>query len=118
MLNLFFTSLTAFAQAADAAATAQQPPVWMQFVPFIIIIGVFYIFLIRPQARRQKETQAFLSALKTGDQVITQSGILGRVSGLNEQVVTLEIAPEVQIKVLRSQVLMSQSVLQAKKEGK
>ena len=119
MLNLLFV-LQAFAQTtADAvAATPQQPPVWMQFVPFVIIIGVFYIFLIRPQAKKQKEAQSFLSSLKTGDQVITQSGILGRITGLNEQIVTLEIAPEVQIKVLRAQVLMSQSALQAKKEGK
>lgn len=120
MIQLLLTSMQAIAQTATetAAAAPQQPPVWMQFVPFVIIIGVFYIFLIRPQAKKQREAQAFLSALKTGDQVITQSGILGRITGLNEQVVTLEIAPEVQIKVLRAQVIASQAVLQAKKEGK
>ena len=120
MLNLLFSSMQAFAQTAtDAAAAApQQAPVWMQFVPFVIIIGVFYFFLIRPQAKKQRETQTFLSALKNGDQVITQSGILGRVTGLTEQVATLEVASEVHIKVLRSQILMSQAGLQAKKEGK
>ena len=81
MLNLLFVT-QAFAQATtETAAAAGQPPVWMQFVPFVIIIGVFYIFLIRPQAKKQKEAQAFLSGLKTGDQVITNSGILGRITG-------------------------------------
>lgn len=120
MLNLVLASVQAFAQTATeaAAATPQQPPAWMQFVPFVIIIGVFYIFLIRPQAKKQREAQTFLSGLKNGDQVITQSGILGRITGMTDQVVTLEIAHDTQIKVLRAQILMSQSVLQAKKEGK
>lgn len=107
------------AQAAQGATTgAQQAPGWMQFVPFAVIIGVFYFFLIRPQAKKQRESQNFLAALKVGDQVVTQSGILGRIAGMNEQVVTLEIANNVQIKVLRSLVMMSQAALQTKKEEK
>jgi len=122
MFKLLLTSFNALAEGAAATASAEavpaQAPVWMQFVPFIIIIGVFYVFLIRPQAKRQKEAQEFLGSLKVGDQVITQSGILGRIAGLNDQVATLEIAHDVQIKVLRAQILMPQSALQAKKEGK
>lgn len=125
LVNLFFTGVQAFAQTADsaanvaAAATAAPPaPAWMQFVPFVIIIGVFYFFLIRPQAKKQKETQTFLESLKVGDQVITASGILGRIAAMTDQIVTLEVAHAVQIKVLRAQVLMSQALLQAKKEGK
>jgi len=123
LVNLFVTGVQAFAQTAETAApgataaAAQQPPQWMQFVPFVIIIGVFYFFLIRPQAKKQKETQTFLQSLKVGDQVITQSGILGRIAAMTDQIVTLEIANQVQIKILRAQVLMSQAVLQAKKEG-
>lgn len=125
LANLFFTGVQAFAQTADNAAnvavatTAAPPaPAWMQFVPFVIIIGVFYFFLIRPQAKKQKETQTFLESLKVGDQVITASGILGRIAAMTDQIVTLEVANAVQIKVLRAQVLMSQALLQAKKEGK
>ena len=122
MLTVLFLSLQSLAQeTAAVAATAQtQPPAWMQFVPFVIIIAVFYIFLIRPQAKKQKETQSFLSGLKSGDQVITQSGILGKVTGMNEQVVTLEIASQVMVKVLRTQIMAPQSMLntaQPKKEG-
>lgn len=107
----------AFAQEV-AAGAPEQAPSWMQFVPFLVIIGVFYFFLIRPQAKKQKETATFLSGLKNGDLVITQSGILGRITGLTETIATLEVASEVHIKVLRSQISMPQSVLQAKKEGK
>lgn len=123
MFKLLFSSLQVLADmpavAADMATAApQQAPAWMQFVPFVIIIGVFYFFLIRPQAKKQKETSQFLSGLKNNDLVITQSGILGRITGLTDSVATLEVANGVQIKVLRSQITMSQSVLQAKKEGK
>lgn len=123
MFKVIFTSLQAFAEnvavpIAEVPAAAPTPPAWMQFVPFVVIIAVFYIFLIRPQAKKQKETQDFLSALKVGDPVITQSGILGRITALTEQLATLEIASSVQIKVLRNQILMSQTALQPKKEGK
>lgn len=124
MFNFLYNSVLnlsqqVMAQAADAAnPAAQAPPGWMQFVPFVVIIGVFYFFLIRPQAKKQRETQGFLASLKVGDQVITQSGILGRITGMNEQVVTLEVANNVQIKVLRSLVMTSQASLQTKKEEK
>ena len=118
-IGLFFVSLTSYAQTAEVATAATSPtaPAWMQFVPFVIIIGVFYFFLIRPQAKKQKETQAFLTGLKVGDQVITQSGILGRIASMTDAIVNLEVANNVQIKVLRAQVLTSQAVLQVKKEG-
>ena len=120
LIGLMFVSLNSFAQTAEvavAAAAAPTPPQWMQFVPFVVIIGVFYFFLIRPQAKKQKETQTFLTGLKVGDQVITASGILGRISSMTDAIVNLEVANNVQIKVLRAQVLTSQAVLQVKKEG-
>ena len=86
----------------------------MQFVPIAVIMFVFYFFLIRPQAKKQKEQVNFLTTLKAGDQIITQSGILGKISGINEHIVNLEIANNVQIKILKSQVLAMQNTLQAK----
>lgn len=126
LVNLFLNGVFAVAQTAEnatniATATTAAPaaPAWMQFVPFVIIIGVFYFFLIRPQAKKQKETQTFLTGLKVGDQVITASGILGRIAAMTDVICTLEVANGVQIKVLRAQVLMSQTALQpaTKKEG-
>lgn len=132
MVQLFLNSVKAFADVAapavDAAATtaanataagAQQAPAWMQFVPFVVILGVMYFVVIRPQAKKQKDAQDFLSALRVGDQVVTNAGILGRVTSLSDLIATLEVANQVQIKVLKSQILMSQSALPtaAKKEG-
>lgn len=113
VLQLLLNS--AFAQTADVAATATQapPPSWMQFVPFVVIIIVFYFFLIRPQAKKQKETQNFLSSLKVSDLVITSSGILGRITNMTDSVVTLEVANGVQIKFLRTQIMGSQEALKA-----
>lgn len=102
---------TAAAAAAPAGAPA-APPVWANFVPFIVILVVFYFFLIRPQSKRQSELKKFVDSLKVGDQVITQSGILGRVAGLNDHIVNLEIANNVQIKILKSQILSAQAALQ------
>lgn len=109
---LLFTT-SAFAQAA-AAPGQQASPVEM-LVPFVLMFVIFYFFMIRPQNRRAKEQQNFLGQLKRGDNVITSSGVLGTIQGLTEQVVTLEIAPDVTIKVLRAHISASQ---QFNQEGK
>jgi preprotein translocase subunit YajC len=112
LLKMLSMGLSAFAQEATTVAnTAAQPPAWMQFVPMLAIVVVFYFFLIRPQAKKQKEAQGFLSALKVGDQVVTQSGLFGKITGLNEQIANLEISNGVTIKLLRSQITMLQSAL-------
>ncbi len=117
LVQLFLSSTLNFAiaQTAEVAAAVPQaaPPSWMQFVPFAVIIVVFYFFLIRPQAKKQKETQSFLSSLKVSDLVITNSGILGRITNLADAVVTLEVANGVQIKFLRTQIMGSQEILKA-----
>ena len=94
------------------------PPAWMQFVPFAVIIAVFYFFIIRPQSKKQNEQQSFLGSLKVGDQVVTQSGIFGKVKGLSELTIDLEIAQNTQIKILRHQVITQQSTLTAAAQTK
>lgn len=96
---------TAYAQAAAPAA---QPSFVEMFMPFIFIFVIFYFLIIRPQAKRQKEQQKFLSEIKRGDEVVTASGIFGTIDGLTESVVTLEIASGVKIKILRSQIAGAQ----------
>jgi preprotein translocase subunit YajC len=93
----------AWAQAAGAATSA-KPSLLETLFPFAIILVFFYLFLGRPQQKKMKEQQAMLSALKRGDQVLTSGGILGEITGLSEKFVTLEIADNVRIKVMRSQV--------------
>ncbi len=73
-------------------------------LPFIIMLGIMYFLMIRPQQKRMKEHQNLLSGLKNGDEVITSAGILGTIAGMSEKVVTLEVSKNVQLKVLKSQV--------------
>ena len=106
----FLTPVMAMAQTA----TPQQPGMLEALFPFVIMFVILYFVLLRPQMRKQKEHQSFVTSIKRGDEIITQTGILGRIEGLTEQFVTLEIADGVRIKMLRSQVAGSaQSVIQA-----
>lgn len=73
-------------------------------LPFILIFVVFYFLLIRPQQKRQKEHREMLGALKKGDRVITGGGIYGRITGVDENVLTVEIADKVRVKVNRANV--------------
>ncbi len=98
---MFFSS-TAFAQAA--ASSAPGPNMIEQMVPFIAIFAIFYFLIIRPQTKRQKAHQSFVNTMKRGDAVITSGGIYGKVQGLNEKFVTLEVSDGVEIRVLKSQV--------------
>jgi preprotein translocase subunit YajC len=104
-----FAGLTVLAPSLAQAQTAAPggPPFIMQFVPFIVLFGVMYFLIMRPQQKKQKDHLDFVSQLKRGDEVVTASGIFGRIEGLNGQFVTLEISPDVRIKILRSQVATS-----------
>lgn len=72
--------------------------------PYIILLVIFYFILIRPQQLQKKKQQNFLSSLKRGDEVVTQGGILGKIVDLGKDVVSLQIANKVTIKVLRSKI--------------
>jgi len=72
--------------------------------PLIMIFGIFYFILIRPQQKKTKQHQEFLDRLKRGDTVVTSGGIHGKITGLTGKVITLEIANNVRIKVSRNQI--------------
>jgi len=74
------------------------------FLPLVVIMVIFYVMLILPQQRRQKKTQAMLSALKTGDKVVTSGGIYGTIVGLEGEAVQLRIADQVKVKIARSAI--------------
>lgn len=69
-----------------------------------LMFVVFYFMLIRPQQKRAKEHQALLGGLKKGDRIVTTGGLLGRISGITDRLVTLEVAEKVRVQVLRSQI--------------
>jgi preprotein translocase subunit YajC len=83
---------------------AAQPNLFEMMLPFVVIFAVFYFLIIRPQGKKQKDHQNFLTQLKRGDEVVTTSGILGTIDGMTDLFVTLEVASQVKIKILRTQV--------------
>ncbi len=74
------------------------------FIPLILMFVIFYFLLIRPQQKKQKEQQQMINDLKKGDRIITGGGIYGRITGLDDSIVTLEIAEKVRVKISRGSV--------------
>ena len=91
------------AQAAPAAGAPQGNPLFT-FLPLILLFGVMYFLMIRPQMKRQKEHRAMVSALSKGDEVVTNGGMAGRVEEVGESFISLEIAPNVKVKVQKGAV--------------
>jgi len=91
------------AYAQDAAGGMAMV---MQILPLLLIFGVFYFLLIRPQQKKQKEHRALLASLKRGDRVLTAGGIIAQVTRVKEGVdeVEVEIAPNVRVSVLRATI--------------
>lgn len=123
LLGLFFLSFAAMVYAEGPAVPAgstpaattpaagttvasapTQPGVAGMLFPFLLMFGVVYLLMIRPQQKRMKEQQSMLAALKHGDEIVTASGMLGKVTGITDKVVTVEVADNVRVKMLKSQV--------------
>ena len=81
----------------------------MSLAPLILIFIIFYFLLIRPQQKKTKAHQEMINALKTGDRVVTNGGIYGRVTKVEDAVVTVEVADKVRIKVARQAIASLQS---------
>jgi preprotein translocase subunit YajC len=90
----------AYAQAAPGGGDGGL----LTFLPIILMFGILYFLMIRPQMKRAKETKAMIDALQKGDEVITAGGVVGRITKINEQYVTLEVAPNMELVVQRSAV--------------
>jgi len=106
------------ATATAALAAEGQGPAggFASFIPLILIFVVFYFLLIRPQQKTAKQHQAYLSELKKGNKVITKGGIYGEITGLTDNVLTLEIAENTKIKVTRDAIAGPQVKEDGKKE--
>jgi preprotein translocase subunit YajC len=76
----------------------------MSFLPIILLFVILYFLMIRPQMKRAKEQKAMIEALQKGDEVVTAGGMVGRITKLGEQYVTLEIAPSTEVVLQRSAV--------------
>ncbi len=96
--------MTAFLQANSPASLLTSPIVMM-----VIVMGIFYVLLILPQQKQQKQVREMRSALKNGDKVITNGGIYGTIVGLEDDAVQLRIADQVKVKVARSAIASVES---------
>lgn len=90
----------AFAQAA-AGGTASS---LISFAPIILIFGIMYFLMIRPQQKKAKEHRGMIEALRRGDQVVTSGGLIGKVVKVADNELELEIAPTVKVRIVRSTV--------------
>jgi preprotein translocase subunit YajC len=89
----------AYAQAAGAGGSAAA---FGSFVPLILIFGIMYLLLIRPQQKKLKDHQALVASVRRGDQVVTAGGIIGKVSKVvDEREIEVEIATGVKVKVMK-----------------
>ncbi len=86
---------------------------WISFLPIILIFVIFYFLLIRPQQKQKKEHQNLLANLKEGDNVLTAGGIYGRITGIKDDKITVEISDKVRVKVNRGHIagVVKQDVL-------
>jgi len=74
------------------------------FVPMLFIFAIFYFLFIRPQQKQQKQHREMLLALKKGDKVVTSGGLHGEISGIKDDLITMEIAPKIRVKVSRNSI--------------
>lgn len=92
----------AFAQAAGGSATIST---FSSFVPLILIFGIMYFIMIRPQQKKLKDHKSMVEALRRGDQIVTAGGIVGKVSKVKEDgEVEVEIADGVKVRVVKSTI--------------
>lgn len=103
---------------ALAEAAPQAQPTLSPFIPLIIIFGIFYFLILRPQQKKTKEHQRFITELKKGEMVVTQAGIIGTVKTVSDRFVTLEVDRGVCLKMLKTQVLESAGALKETKDTK
>ncbi len=102
---------------AGAAASQQPDPIASLLLPVGLVV-LFYFFLIRPQSKRQKEHKKMVSDLQKGEEIITSGGILGKITKVNDDFVTLEIANDVSIKVQKAaiQTIMPKGTIKDQKD--
>jgi len=94
----------AYAMGQGGGASGQGAGGFTAFVPLILMFVIFYFLLIRPQQKRNKEHREMVANLKKGDRIVTSGGLHGRITGMDENTLTLEIAEKVRVKVNRGNV--------------
>ena len=98
MIDAHYASFLAMAGNAQGASTL------VQFLPFALILGIFYFLILLPMKRRQKKVEEFQSSLQVGDKVVMTSGIYGQITRLMDKSVQVQIADKVRVEVARAAI--------------
>ena len=118
MTKLMLTVGSLFPLIAAAEEQAAPAPAVTPFIPLMIIFGIFYFLILRPQQKKAKLHEKYLTELKKGEMVITNAGIIGTIKLISEKFVTLEVDKGVCLKILKSQIMESADSLKESKEPK
>ena len=90
--------------AAAGTAAASAPPEWLNFLPIIGMVLIFYFLLFRPQMRQQKEHREKIAGVKKGDQVVTAGGLIGKVVKVTDDQVEIDLGPNMRVKAIKSTI--------------
>ncbi len=102
ILSLGVYTTLAFAQAEKGPVSKET--IFTTLIPFALIFVLFYVLIILPQQKKQKKHKAMLDTMKKGDKVVTSSGLIGTIANLSKDVVTLQVADNVKIRIMRSHI--------------
>ncbi len=94
----------AYAMGGAGGAEGGQGGAFGAFVPLILMFAIFYFLLIRPQQKKAKEHRNMVASIKKGDHVVSSGGLHGMVTGVTDDIVTMEIAPKVRVRVSRGSI--------------
>jgi preprotein translocase subunit YajC len=97
----------------NEAGVPPEPSAASNFIPLVLIFMIFYFFIIRPQQKKLKDHNQMVDSIKKGDEIITGGGMLGKVVKVEDNVLHLEVAPDMVVKVLRSTVSNNNSTEKA-----
>jgi preprotein translocase subunit YajC len=81
------------------------PSAWVQLMPFVLVLGIFYFVILLPMKRKQQKVQAFLAGLKVGDRIVTSGGIYGTITKVADQSVQVQVANNVRLEIARNAVV-------------
>jgi preprotein translocase subunit YajC len=90
---------------AMATPQGQGASPWVQLIPFVLVLGIFYFVILLPMKRRQKKVDAFLTGLKVGDRIVTSGGLYGSVAKLGDDSIQVQVAANVRVEVARSAIV-------------
>lgn len=109
LLSTVFSAIIPTAYAAGSATTSaaphhQQGSIWSTVIMLAVFFVIFYFLLIRPQSKRAKAQRALLESVQVGEEVVTAAGLMGTIRAIDQNIVSLEIAKDVVIKIQKSAI--------------